>query len=117
VLQSQDPTMHTVTYAPANNPPQNFSMTAPGAQSTTSFIASEFIHARCDIHPWMNAWIGVFDNPFFAVTGPDGSFQIPRVPAGHYKIAAWHERYGETQQEITVEDGKSVETNFEFRSP
>jgi plastocyanin len=117
VLRSEDPTMHTVTYSPTNNPPENFSMTSAGAQSTTTFNAAEFIHARCDIHPWMNAWIGVFDNPFFAVSGADGSFEIPRVPAGHYKIAAWHERYGQTEQEITVEDGKIVAANFEYQSP
>jgi plastocyanin len=117
VLSSQDPTMHTVTYVPTNNPPQNFSMSFPGTEYPTTFVASEFIHARCDIHPWMNAWIGVFDNPFFAVTGPDGSFTLGRVPAGHYKIAAWHEQYGQTQQEITVEDGRPASANFEFKSP
>ena len=65
----------------------------------------------------MNAWIGVFDNPFFAVTAADGSFAIPRVPAGHYKIAAWQERYGQMEQEITVEDGKPAEVNLAFKSP
>jgi len=109
--------MHNITYLPTRNPAQNFSLSFPGDETNTAFIASEFIHAKCDIHPWMNAWIGVFDNPFFAVTGPDGSFDISRVPAGHYKIAAWHEQYGQTETEITVEDGKTVDANFEFKSP
>jgi len=117
VLRSEDPTMHNITYLPTRNPAQNFSLSFPGDETNTAFIASEFIHAKCDIHPWMNAWIGVFDNPFFAVTGPDGSFDISRVPAGHYKIAAWHEQYGQTETEITVEDGKTVDANFEFKSP
>ncbi len=116
-LRSEDPTMHTVTYSPEKNPPENFSMTAAGTQSTTTFIASEFIHARCDIHPWMNAWIGVFDNPFFTVTATDGSFEIPRVPAGHYKIAAWQERYGEMEQDVVVDEGKVTSVNFAYRSP
>jgi plastocyanin len=118
VLQSQDPTMHTVTYSPTNNPPKEFSLTFPGAKASTTFIAPEFVHARCDIHPWMNATIGVFANPFFAVTSADGSFEIPRVPAGHYKIAAWQERYGQSPtQEITVENGTPVQVNFNFQSP
>lgn len=109
--------MHTVTYSPEKNLPENFSMTSAGAESTTTFLAAEFVHARCDIHPWMNAWIGVFDNPFFTVSGADGSFEIPRVPAGHYKIAAWQERYGQSEKEITVEDGKPAEVDFEFHAP
>jgi len=117
VLSSQDTTMHNVNYVPVNNPPGEFSMSFPGSEETTSFIAPEFIHAKCGVHPWMSAWIGVFANPFFAVSGPDGSFEISRVPAGHYKIAAWHEQYGQTEQEITVEDGKTVDANFEFKSP
>jgi plastocyanin len=117
VFQSQDPTMHTITYQPTNNPPDNISLSFPGSEEKRTFIASEFIHAKCDIHPWMSAWIGVFDNPFFAVTAADGSFEIPRVPAGHYKIAAWHEQYGQTEQEITVEDGKTADANFEFKTP
>jgi plastocyanin len=117
VLRSEDPTMHTVTYAPTKNPPANFSMSFPGTEYPTSFIASEFIYAHCDIHPWMKAWIGVFDNPFFTVTASDGSFALPRVPAGHYKIAAWHEQYGQTEQDVTVEEGKAVQVNFQYQSP
>jgi len=116
-LRSEDPTMHTVTYSPEKNLPENFSMTSAGAESTTTFSAPEFVHARCDIHPWMNAWIGVFDNPFFTVSRGDGTFEISRVPAGKYKIASWQERYGEQEQEITVEEGKPVEINFEYRAP
>jgi plastocyanin len=117
VFQSQDPTMHTITWPQGKNPPDNISLTFPGSEEKRAFIASEFIFAKCDVHPWMSAWIGVFDNPFFAVTAADGSFQIPRVPPGHYKLAAWHEQYGQSEQEITVEEGKTVDANFEFKSP
>ena len=49
---------------------------------------------KCDVHPWMTGYVAVTDHPFFAVTGDDGSFTIPNVPAGTYTIEAWHERFG-----------------------
>ncbi len=116
-LHSQDATMHTITYTPSNNTPRNFGLNFAGDEKTTTFDAAEFIHVRCDIHPWMSGWVGVFDHPFFAVTGDDGHFTISRVPAGHYKLASWHEQYGQQQQDIVVADGQTVSAHFDYRSP
>ena len=52
------------------------------------------IAVACDIHSWMKAWIMVFDHPFFAVTGPDGSFEIKGVPAGEQHLVVWQEKVG-----------------------
>ena len=60
------------------------------------------IKFKCDVHPWMTGYVAVSDHPFFAVTGDDGSFTIPGVPAGTYTIEAWHERFGSTTAEVTV---------------
>jgi len=68
----------------------------------------------CDIHPWMRAFVIVTDHPFFAVSGDDGAFRIGRVPAGKYKLEAWHARYGLKTQEITVTEGQTAEVTFTY---
>ena len=117
VIRSDDPTMHNVTYSPTNNPPKNFSMVDAASQATTTFIAPEYIHVRCDVHPWMNAWIGVFNHPWFAVTDATGSFHIDRVPAGNYTLVAWQEQYGKISQPITIAVGGSSNIDLKYRTP
>ena len=70
---------------PTLNRARNLSMTKAGEQSAITFELAEFVHMRCDVHPWMSAWVGVFDNPFHAVTQEEGSFSISGIPAGTYK--------------------------------
>ena len=63
---------------------------------------------KCDVHGWMNAYVGVLDHPYFAVTKPDGSFSIPNLPPGSYTLAAWHERLG-TQTHAGDGCGEGIE--------
>jgi hypothetical protein len=116
-IRSSDPTLHNVHYNPKVNPPVNFGMNRAGQEKTVSFKAPEFIPVRCDVHPWMNAHIGVFDNPFFAVTAGDGNFEIKNLPDGQYTLATWHERYGRLEREIEIIDGEAVEAGFEYKAP
>ncbi len=116
-VRSSDDTMHNVHWDPQTNEPANFGMTRAGSEKTVSFRASEFIKVRCDVHPWMSATIGVFDNRFFAVTDSDGRFEIKDLPAGQYKLMAWHERYGEQQQEIDVKEGVPISCQIIYKPP
>lgn len=75
----------------------------------------DVIKFKCDVHPWMTGYLLVTDNPFFAVTGDDGSFALASLPDGKYTIEAWHERFGTMTQEVTVAGGKAAEVNFEFK--
>lgn len=80
---------------------------------------------KCDIHDYMSAYIGVRPNPFFSVTGEDGTYAIEGVPPGTYTVTAWHEFYGNPSGkpkatkpislEITVEKGKAATLDFEFK--
>jgi hypothetical protein len=72
----------------------------------------EMIHVQCDVHKWMNAYVGVVTNPYFAVSDKAGNFEIPNVPAGTYTILAWQEKYGVVSKSITVKPG--AVTNIEF---
>ena len=57
---------------------------------------------KCDVHAWMNAWVGVMNHPYFAVTGPSGAFELPNLPPGTYTVEAWHEAGGTTTGTVTV---------------
>jgi hypothetical protein len=79
--------------------------------------AAETFRVKCDVHPWMGAWIAVFDHPYFSVTGDDGTFSIKGIPDGDYTLQAWHEKLGTQTQKITVKDGKTAEpVNFTFKA-
>ena len=78
--------------------------------------AGQILKFKCDVHPWMTAYIAVSSHPFFAVTGDDGSFRIANVPPGKYTLEAWHERYGTKSSEITVTDAKPTEVAFQYES-
>ena len=60
------------------------------------------VEMRCSIHPWMQGWMLIRDNGYFAVTAADGSFQIPNLPAGvPLELRVWQEKIGAVQQ-VTV---------------
>lgn len=72
------------------------------------------IEVKCDVHGWMRAKIRVFDHPYFAVTGEDGSFTIPGLPVGQHTLTVWHEVLGEQTREITVERGGLVRVELAY---
>jgi hypothetical protein len=77
------------------------------------------IPVKCNVHPWMKAYIAVVGNPYFQVTGDDGSFTLKNVPPGTYTLTAWHETYGSMDQMVTVgasESKKDVNITFKPKS-
>ncbi|MGC8640502.1 MAG: carboxypeptidase regulatory-like domain-containing protein, partial [Isosphaeraceae bacterium] len=87
VIKSSDPVNHNVRYSAFTNASFN-QILAPNGELEVKLVAERRpIQVACDIHPWMKAWIMVFDHPFFAVTRPDGSFEIKGVPAGEQHLA------------------------------
>lgn len=94
IFKSSDPTSHNVRYAGFNNNAYNTTI-PPNSKVERTLVAERLpIPVACDIHPWMKAYVMVFDHPFFAVTKPDGSFEIKGVPAGAQKIVLWQEKVG-----------------------
>ena len=91
---------------------------APGARPLKrTFSRPEvMIPIKCNVHPWMRAYVGVVSHPFFAVTGADGSFEISGIPPGDYVVEAWHERFGTAEQNVTVGEKETQTTDFSFQS-
>ena len=70
------------------------------------------LEITCQLHPWAKAWILVFDHPYFAVTERNGSFTIPDIPPGTYRVRAWHPKLGLRDQTVTVTAGGSASVSF-----
>ena len=79
------------------------------------FQAPEIMaRVKCDVHPWMAAYVGVVEHPFFAVSGEDGSFSIDGLPAGDYVLEAWHEEFGTQTMSVSVGAGAAADAAFDF---
>src|SRR5262249_37102383 len=74
----------------------------------------EILHVRCDNHTWMTAYVGIFEHPYFSVSGTDGAFTIANVPVGKQTVKAWHEVMGTQTQMVDVQTGKTTMVDFTF---
>ncbi len=116
-IVNNDDTLHNVNAQPSSNQGFNFAQPVKGMSTDQTFANAEvMIPIKCDVHPWMQAFVGVVEHPYFAVTGEDGSFSITNLPAGTYTIGAWHESLGEQEQSVTVEANGTAEVTFDFGS-
>ncbi len=114
-VKNSDPVLHNVHTQPAvaGNNEENKAQMAGSAEIPFSFGKPEmFLKFKCDVHPWMFAWVSVFDHPFFAISGKDGSFKISNVPPGKYTLEAAHRKAGTVKQEIEVKDGEPTKVQL-----
>ncbi|HAK54632.1 MAG: hypothetical protein QF463_16520 [Vicinamibacterales bacterium] len=113
-VRNSDPTLHNIHATPANNSEFNTGQPIEGMTFDASFDTVEvMVPFKCDVHGWMNAYVGVLDHPYFAVSD-GGSFDISELPPGDYVIEAWHEILGTQTQNVTVGESETVELSFTF---
>jgi Carboxypeptidase regulatory-like domain len=116
-ILNSDGTLHNIHSLAKNSPQFNVGMPTAGMKISQEFKAEELmVRVKCDVHPWMETWIGVLNHPFFAVSGDGGAFEIKNLPAGTYTIEAWHEKFGAQTQTVTVTDGQPAEVSFTFQA-
>lgn len=114
-ILNSDPTLHNIHALPKEGE-FNLGMPKQGMEFTKSFPKPEVpVHIKCDVHPWMSAYCGVLTHPFYAVSDEHGNYTIKDLPAGTYTIAAWHEKYGEQTQQVTVGAEPPPALNFTFK--
>jgi plastocyanin len=112
---NSDPLLHNVHGTPDTAKPWNFGMSVQGSRrSVTVDKPDVMVDVRCDVHPWMHAYVGVLDHPYFAVTPADGRFALADVPPGDYTVATWHERFGTRQLKVTVGPRETKDVSFTY---
>ncbi len=117
-ILNSDGVLHNVHTLPKINKGFNKPMPPTMKETTTAFDKEEGIFPiKCDVHPWMNAYVAVFTHPFFSVTGKDGKFTISGLDPGTYTITAWHERLGTQTATVTVAANETKAQNFKFTTP
>ena len=114
-ILNSDSLLHNINAQPSTNRGFNISQPQAGMATTRSFSLQEvMIPVKCDVHGWMNAYIGVLEHPYYAVSSSDGSFSLEGLPPGEHVIEAWHERYGVQEDTVTVAAGGSASVSFTF---
>jgi plastocyanin len=117
-ILNSDGILHNIHSLPKINSQFNKPMPPTMKETSTKFDKPEDVFMiKCDVHPWMQAWMGVFTHPFFATTGKDGKFTISGLDPGTYTITAWHERLGTQTTTVTVAANATATANFKFAAP
>jgi hypothetical protein len=111
-----DDTLHNVRALSEKNRPFNLGQPPATAPRIKTFTVTEpALKFKCDVHPWMAAYLFVMDHPYFGVSAADGSFSIPELPAGTYTLVAWHEKLGEQEAQVTLGADGSGTAAFTFK--
>jgi plastocyanin len=117
-ILNNDGVLHNIHTLPKVNASFNKGMPPTLKETTTVFSKPEEVfHIKCDVHPWMSAYIAVFTHPFFSATATDGKFTISGLDPGTYEITAWHERLGTQTASVTVGASDTKTQNFTFKLP
>jgi plastocyanin len=117
-IVNSDPTLHNIHAMPKANQEFNNGQPIQGMKMTHTFTQKEvMVPFKCDVHGWMNAYVGVVDNPYFAVTDKDGKFDLKNLPPGTYTIEAWHEKLGPMTQSVTIGNKETKDISFQFKVP
>jgi hypothetical protein len=118
VVKNSDPFLHNIHTLSEKNPSFNKAQPSKndGEKMDNPPKVPEYFHVKCDVHPWMSAYVAVFDHPFFGVSDTDGKWTIKNLPDGDYTLTAWQEKLGTQEKKVTVKDGKLSEAcEFTFK--
>lgn len=103
VALNSDDMLHTVHGMRGAETVFNQGQPLKGMKSTATLSQPGLVHVGCDAgHTWMSAWIYVFDHPYFAITGADGSFELRGLPPGTYTLNVWHETLGTAHKSVAA---------------
>jgi hypothetical protein len=88
----------------------------PGQVVPIDYIldVARVIEVTCETHPWTKAWIHVFNQPYYVITGRSGTALMDSIPAGSHQLFVWHERFGEQRSDVSISAGASQTVGVEL---
>ncbi|HYR28821.1 MAG TPA: carboxypeptidase regulatory-like domain-containing protein, partial [Thermoanaerobaculia bacterium] len=115
-IKNSDATLHNVHAMPEVNNGFNEGQPVQGMVSTKKFDKAEMkpFRIKCDVHGWMKSYMAVLPHPYHGVSGMNGTFNIGNLPPGNYTLVAWHEKFGEQEQQVTVGAKEQKQVTFTF---
>lgn len=115
-IRNDDDTFHNVHVLASVNRSFNIGQPIKGMQARRQFDDPEIgVDVKCDVHGWMQGYVHVLDNPFYAVTGGDGAFDLGSLPSGNYVVEAWHATLGSVTQSVEISAGQPASLELRFR--
>lgn len=116
-IRNSDALLHNVRSEGAINEPFDIGTPIQGMEVQRTFVTREvMVPFKCNVHAWMNAYVGVLEHPFFAVSDETGRFSIGQLPPGTYTLEIWHERFGTQTQAVTVAAQETTDLTFSYEA-
>ena len=112
---NKDPVLHNTHGHYGTRTAFNMALPNEGQRIPTELKRPGLAHIDCDAHGWMEGWIYVVDNPYYAVTGADGKFTITDVPPGNYSLVVIQSFTGPVQQSVVVAADKPTNLTIELK--
>lgn len=113
-IVNHDDVLHNIhAYAPNKDTLFNIAQPLQNMIIPVKLDREGIVTVKCDVHSWMRAYVVVGANPYTAVTDEDGAFKIDGVPAGSYKLRAWHEALGELTKDVTIVAARDTPVTFD----
>ena len=113
-IKNSDGILHNIKAKGVKNRPFNISQPTVMTSERTFSTPEVVVPLECNVHGWMHAWLAVLPDPFFGVSGTDGSYTIRGLPPGTYTIEAWHEKYGTQTATVTVTGSETKVADFTY---
>ena len=118
LIRNSDPLLHNVRSEGIVNQPFDVGTPVQGVEISRTFATREvMVPFKCNVHAWMQAWVGVLEHPYFAVTDANGRFNIPNLPPGTYTVEIWHESLGTQTQRATIAPTAASDLAVTYKAP
>jgi hypothetical protein len=114
-VANDDPIPHNTHLSDGHYTLFNVAVPLAGVRVRKLLARPGILHVRCDIHPWMHAWIFVPANPHHAVIWEPGQVTLRDIAPGRYRMHVWEPKRSEVTLMLTLESGETKSLSFAGR--